>query len=103
MRREGAAVLRKHNVRVAVVGGDDNHAAKLLHLRGDFAEALVHRFAGGNRRGENSGVPHHVGVRKIENYHVVNIPVKLLEQLFRDEIRAHFRLQIVGGDLRRGD
>ncbi len=59
---KGRSVRRKHNIGVAVVGGNDNRTAKLLYLCGDFSKALVHRLAGGNSRRKNAGVPHHIRV-----------------------------------------
>ena len=79
MRRKGAAVRRKHNVGVAVVGGDNHRASKLFHLRRNFSEALVHRFAGCHSGGKNAGVPYHIRVGIVQNNHVILAAVKLLK------------------------
>ena len=43
----------------------------------------------------------HVGIGKVEHDHVVFIGFDLFDDLFRNDRCIHFRLQVIGCDLRR--
>ncbi len=65
-----------------------------------FADAFVHGLHRGLCGVEHAGVADHVAVRVVQDDHVVFPAVNPPEQLVRDEVGAHLRLKVVGGDFR---
>ena len=89
----GVAVIRRHQ-RAAAHG--ENFVRHLFHA---FVHGM-HRF---HRRFHDARMAHHVAVGEVEDEHVVNSLVKLLENLVRHEVGAHFGLEVIGGHLRGGN
>ena len=67
VRRVRAAVGLEHVVGVAVVGGHDADAARLVHRLHDPAEALVHGLDGLHRGLDHPGVADHVRVGEVDD------------------------------------
>ena len=92
----------EHLLAVAVVGGNQHFAAGCLGGSHDFAHAVVerfHRFDGG---GQHAAVPDHVAVGEVAQNHVETLGGEAVEDVLAHLRRAHFGLQIVGGDFGRG-
>ncbi len=98
----GLAVGVLHLLAVAVIGGDQERAARGAHGRGDGADAGVHRLDGVDGRVELAGVADHVGVGEVDEDEVVLAALDGRHHLVRDAQRAHLGLEIVGGDVARG-
>ena len=60
-----------HQLAVAVIGGDQQRAALLLHRGGDAAEAGIDRLHRLDRGGQAAGVADHVGVGVVQHDQVV--------------------------------
>ena len=99
----GRAVSVQHPLGVAVVGGNEGHAAhpggSLHHL----AHPRVHGLHGLDGGLEHAGVAHHVAVGEVEDDHIVIATLNALDGLLGDLGGAHLRLEIVGGHLGGGD
>ena len=62
---EGLAILIQHLVRVAVVGGDEGHAAQVRGGIDHPGHAGVHGFHGLHGGLKDTGMAHHVTVGEI--------------------------------------
>ena len=79
-----------------MVGGDETFSAEIKKFRNDSRATFVHRLNGLDAGFDNSSVTNHIGVREIQNDQIVIGHAR--ENFIGDFVRAHFRLQIVGGD-----
>ena len=90
-----------HQFAIAVVGGDQQRAARPLDRIHDLAEAGVDRLHRLDRGRQAAGVADHVGIGEVQNDHVVFAGVDRLHRLGGQLRRRHLRLQVVGRDLGR--
>ena len=90
-----------HLLDVAVVGGDQCFAADPVQGFDDAADAFVQAFDRLDRRLEHAGVADHVAVGVVDDDHVEALVVDGFDDPVGDFRRAHLRLQVVGGHLRR--
>src|SRR5699024_10871687 len=96
-------VVVQHPVGVAVVGGDEGHAAHLGGGLHHLAHALVHGLHGLHSGVKHAGVTHHVAVGEVEDDDVVLAALDALNGLLGDLGGAHRGLQVIGRHLGRGD
>ncbi len=99
MRPAGLGIA--HHLAIAVVGGDDQRAAGALDGVGDAPEPGVDRLHRLDRRRQAAGVADHVGIGVVQDDQVVLAGVDRGDDLVGQFRRRHFRLQVVGRDLRR--
>ena len=99
----GHAVVVHHALGIAVVGGNEGHAA---HGAGGFhhlAHALVHSLHSDAGGLIDAGVAHHVAVGEVEDNDVIRAALNPLDGLRGHLTGAHVGLHVVGGHLGRGD
>ncbi len=96
-----ARLLVHHPLAVAVVGGDDGHAALGVDGRHQPPGALVHRLDRLDGRLQNAGVADHVGIGEVDQHEVVVAFVDPPDDLVHQQPSAHLRLKIVGRHLGR--
>ena len=101
MRLAGAVV--HHLFRVAVIRGDQHHAAGGVDCLVQASEAGVDGFDGLDRGAEIAGMADHVGVGVIDQDEVEAAAADRLDKPVGDFEGGHFRLQVVGGHFRRGN
>ena len=82
-----------------MIGRDETFAVKLEKLRDDAGDTFVHRFDRFDSGCQYSGVPDHVRIGKVKNNQIVICHSR--EHFIGYFACAHFRLKIVGSDLRR--
>jgi len=110
-----------HLLGVAVVSGDEQDVPSLFAGFVDRADGLVGGRDSLNRRIQDAsmanlvstfvsavfqtgwGLPHHIGGSKVAHNKLVLLGFDDLGDLVSDFLCAHLRLQVIGGDLRRGD
>ena len=97
----GRAVGISHLFAIAVVGGDNAFAVELKQFRNNPAATFIYRLDRFNAGFHNPGVPDHIRIGKVEDDEVKFVQVR--EKIVRYPERAHFGLQIVGGDFGRWD
>ena len=97
-----AGFLIDHDLGIAMVRGDQHHPAEFGKALDQPADAAVHGLHRGDGRSHDPAVPHHVAVGKIEHHQAVGIIGKAAKQLFGHRLRAHLRLEIVGGHFAGG-
>ena len=85
-----------------MVGGDEHLAADGLHRLYRAADAFVENFNRAGGGGQIAGVAYHVAVGVVADDGIVFFALNRRHQFVGDFARAHFRLQIVGGDFGRG-
>ena len=97
------SVVGDHLVGVSVVC---RHQRATTHCK-DFIrhllDAFVYRVYRLYRRIHHTCMSNHITVCKVQNNDVVNAFVEFFQNFFGDGIRAHFRLQVVGGYFRGRD
>ena len=99
MRSERTSVLGKHFFRIAVIRRNKCSATVLQHTFHHTTDALVHGSDSLFRCGNNACVPHHIAVGVVENHHIVLALFNFHNGTLAHFVSAHFRLQIVGGNL----
>ena len=92
-----------HQLRIAVVGGDDHSAAFRSHRLVDFTQAGVHGFNGFGGGFELAAVAHHVGVGEVHDQDIKMTFVHRFDHRVFHPLGAHLRLQVVGGHFGRRD
>ncbi len=91
-----------HHLAVAVVGGDDHRAARLLKRGDNTGKALIHRLAGLDRGPEIAGMADHVGVGIVRHDQVI-ARLDGADEMIGDLLGRHLGLKIIGRNLgRRG-
>ncbi len=90
-----------HLLDVAVIGGDQRFASDLFQRFNDPSDTLVQAFHRLDRGLEHAGVANHVAVGVVDDDHVVTLVLDGLDDAISHFGRAHFRLHVVSGDLRR--
>ena len=99
----GDAVGVQHPLGIAVVGGDQGHAAHAGGGLHHLAHAVVHGLHGLDGGLKHAGVAHHVAVGEVEDDHVVIAALDALDGLLGDLGGAHLGLEVIGGHLGGGD
>ena len=99
-----AGFIVEHLLGVAVIGGDEQLAARGLHRLENTPEAPVHRLDGLYRGVEIAAVADHVGIGVVADDDVVLIVAHRLHDLVGHLRRAHLGLEVVRRHVRgRGD
>lgn len=89
-----------HRFAIAMVGDNDGRVAIFQSGSNDFFDALIDRFTGFDRGFENAGVAYHIAVGKIETHKIDFFFLEFRNKRIGEFERAHFGLQIIGGDFR---
>src|SRR5690554_7983908 len=90
----------RHLLAVAVVGGDQGFAAYFVQRFHNSLYALVQTLGGLDGSVHLTGMANHVAVGVVAHDQVVFAALDGFDQLVGYFRRAHFRLQVVGGDFR---
>ena len=98
MRLSGAFV--KHELGVAVVGGDEHLATGLIDCPGHAFDVFVNGFDGFHCGFEIAAVANHVSIGEIADYDIVRTGFYRLHHAIGNLTCAHFRFLVVGGDIR---
>ena len=93
----------EHLLGIAMVGGDEHHAARRLDRLHQASQAGVDGFDGLGRRGEIAGVADHVGIGEVDHDQVEFARADRLDELVGHFRSAHLGLEVVGLDLGGGD
>ena len=101
MRLTGAFI--GHLLDVAVVGSDQRFTTHLVQRGDDAADTTVQALHGGHGGGEHTRVADHVAVGVVDNDYVIALILDGIDDLVGDFRRAHLRLQVISGDVRRGN
>ena len=83
-----------------MIGQNHSAAAQFEGLIHDFSHTSIHRLTSRNSRFEYTGMTDHIRVGKITDNHIVFAAVQPVEDFFANFIGAHFRLHIIGLNLR---
>src|SRR5690606_29884224 len=95
----GLTVVVQHLLGVAVVGGDQTLTAHFQQRVGNAADAFVDALSGFDGSFVHTGVADHVAVGVVAHDQVEFAVFNRGHQFVSHFRRAHFRLQIVGGDV----
>src|SRR5690606_13158132 len=95
----GLAIVVQHLLGVTVVGGDQTLTAYFQQRVGNAADAFVDALSGFYGSFVHTGVADHVAVGVVAHDQVELAVFNGGDQFVGDFRRAHFRLQIVGGDV----
>ncbi len=101
MRAAGLGIA--HHLAVAVVGDDEERATGFADRVSDAAKPGIDRLDRLDRGRQTAGVPDHVGIGVVQDDQVVFAGTDRLDRFVRELGRRHFRLQVIGRDLWRGD
>ena len=88
-----------HQFQIAVVGSDDQRAARFAHRVSDRTNGHVHRLCGQDRRLQVAAVADHVRVGDIADDHIEATRANRIHQLAGQLGKTHRGLQVIGGDL----
>ncbi len=92
-----------HHFGITVIGRYQHNAASLQHGVPQASETIVDGLDGPDRCGKYSGMTHHVRVRVIHQDKIESAGGDGRDKPVRDLACRHFRLKVVGRDIRRGN
>ena len=88
-----------HLLAISMISGNDHAAISRQYRFGHPANTGINGFHCLDGGIKVTGMTHHVGIGKIHHNQIVVLSGQTVQRRRQDTIGAHFRSQIIGGDL----
>ena len=96
-----ASIFFGHGFSIAMVCGNQHHTTGRSHLVHDLAHARIHSLAGLDGGLQNTGMSYHIHIGEIQYDQIICGFAYPVQQLLCHHAGAHFRFQIISGDIPR--